>query len=660
MKRFVLGISAFCCIFSAAYASEEVKLPKVRIAGQEYYVYEIKKGDSLYGISNRYGWDIDRLSRINPNRGEKLEKGLKVYYPVSDETSATTPTTDEFVLPENYPVIQHVVKKGESIYSIAKMYDVTVDRIYTYNPETKGGLKRGSVITIPQEAAPINDGSTFFYYTIRPGDTLGVIADTYNTSIEDLMRDNKGLSEYKFEVGDILRVRVNSNQGRVMTETIEETKLDHLDTYRADKGDSWQSVSEKTGVGEEELREANAGTQIKKNATIVVPVTVTTEVERQVAYSDSRESSEQGRFDIYKDVHSLHGTDSISGLNDVVSVAVIIEDPKSKRDNEFTRGAFLAIDELKSSPYKINLKVLQSHRSEKDSVSATQKLIKDLDDFDADLIVATCESNFPMWLAKYGEDNGVEIVNAFDVRSELYMENPSIIHLLTPSSYFSEEVAEWADSRLSDYQLVMVGDKDSDDAFAEALIEKLGDKKPLYQPHIEYLTEMQLDENGAYLFYGYPTSRDEVSSMLAAVVQLKENNPLARIKVMGRPSWITLADGLKDAFANADVYFPSRFYFDHTGSTGKEFIEEYSAAFGHGPIRSFPTYAAAGYDIMNYFIPGLASNNGDFNVTMPEGKELQTPINLERMGNWGGFFNSSSYIIRYNYTGDVEKILIKK
>lgn len=44
MKRFVLGISAFCCIFSAAYASEEVKLPKVRIAGQEYYVYEIKKG----------------------------------------------------------------------------------------------------------------------------------------------------------------------------------------------------------------------------------------------------------------------------------------------------------------------------------------------------------------------------------------------------------------------------------------------------------------------------------------------------------------------------------------------------------------------------------------------------------------------------------------
>lgn len=264
MKRFVLGISAFCCIFSAAYASEEVKLPKVRIAGQEYYVYEIKKGDSLYGISNRYGWDIDRLSRINPNRGEKLEKGLKVYYPVSDETSATTPTTDEFVLPENYPVIQHVVKKGESIYSIAKMYDVTVDRIYTYNPETKGGLKRGSVITIPQEAAPINDGSTFFYYTIRPGDTLGVIADTYNTSIEDLMRDNKGLSEYKFEVGDILRVRVNSNQGRVMTETIEETKLDHLDTYRADKGDSWQSVSEKTGVGEEELREANAGTPDKE------------------------------------------------------------------------------------------------------------------------------------------------------------------------------------------------------------------------------------------------------------------------------------------------------------------------------------------------------------------------------------------------------------
>lgn len=63
---------------------------------------------------------------------------------------------------------------------------------------------------------------------------------------------------------------------------------------------------------------------------------------------------------------------------------------------------------------------------------------------------------------------------------------------------------------------------------------------------------------------------------------------------------------------------------------------------------------------MSYFIPGLASNNGDFNMPLSDGKELQTPISLERVGNWGGFFNPSAYIIRYTNYGDVEKILIRK
>ena len=117
---------------------------------------------------------------------------------------------------------------------------------------------------------------------------------------------------------------------------------------------------------------------------------------------------------------------------------------------------------------------------------------------------------------------------------------------------------------------------------------------------------------------------------------------------------------MKYSFHKADVYFPSRFFFDHTAGPGKDFIATYSSAYGHSPIRSFPTYAVAGYDIANYFIPGIAFNDGDFNASMPEGNEIQTPINLERVGNWGGFFNPSSYIIRYSPFSEIEKILIRR
>lgn len=654
MKRFlVILTAAMCAAFVSLTASAAPNLPKVSIAGQEYYVYESKKGESLYGISNRFGWNMDRLVALNPSLAHKLKKGEKVYFPVNPEQTSADNSPIE-ITAESYPVIQHIVKKGDSVYSISKMYGVPVELIYLYNPSTKYGLKRGSAVTIPQEPKEINSGNRYLYYAIRPGDSLSTIADEYNTSVEQLLKDNKGVSNSNFAVGDLLRVSVNSKNGQLVTQTVDETSLARVDTYKAQKDDTWESVAQKTGVDVEDLKDFNAGTELKKNAHIDVPVMVTTHTEREVVPTDDRENTPEGLREIYNDVHMLATGDSTA--RNQVDVAVLIEDPKSKRDNEFVRGALLALDHMKREPYKIRLKLLLDAHTEADSARVTKALLDSLAAFTPDIVIATHEKNFPVWLAEYGEEKGVEIVNAFDVKDELYMENPSVIHLLTPSPYFTEAVAEWEKSAFPDFRLILAGKKDGEDAFAEAVLAKYEETPETSS--IEALAETKLDDQGRYLIYGYPTSRDEVSALLKAVADLKEAYPLATVKVLGRPSWITLADGMKEAFANADVYFPSRFFFDHNGEEGKKFIAEYSGSFGHGPIRSYPTYAAAGYDIMNYFIEGLASNAGDFNAAVPEGRELQTPISLQRMGNWGGFFNPSAYIIRYTPFGEVEKILI--
>ncbi len=658
MKKYILSVAAAICFFFSASAAVSTKdLPKVNIAGSEYYMYEVKKGDSLYGIANRFGWNIDRLDELNPSLGKKLEKGAKVYYPVDIEYRKDD-DEDDFTPPEAYPVIRHIVKKGDSVYSIAKMYGVKVDKIYLYNPSAKSFLKKGDVITIPQDSELINDGSSYLYYTIKDGDTLADIASGYNTSVEQLLRDNKGVSENNFASGDILRISVNSNKDNHVVKEVDETYIARIETYKAQKNDTWESVAEKTGVDIEDIMEANSGTHLKKNAQIAIPVIETTTVEKEVEPYDERENTLEGRRDIYKEVHMIGIGDSISDLSKSVSMAVIIEDPMSKRDNEFTRGILMAIDRLKDSPYQIRLKVLCDN-SATDSIKMMESITTDLDDFKADIVVTTYEKNFPSWLAKYGEENGVEIVNSFDVKNEMYLENPSMIHLLTPSAYFSDEVGEWASSFLGSYKIVMVGKPDPEDAFAES-IKSRRDASSVINRKLDELAETKLEDSGRYLFYGYPTSKDDIQTMLTAIEYLKENNPFVDIKIMGRPSWITVAEGMKERFHKNDVYFPSRFFFDHTAAPGKEFIASYSSAYGHGPIRSFPTYAVAGYDIANYFIPGIASNEGDFNAEVPDGNEIQTPINLERVGNWGGFFNPSAYIIRYSPYGEIEKILIRK
>ncbi|MDE5795256.1 MAG: LysM peptidoglycan-binding domain-containing protein [Muribaculaceae bacterium] len=661
MKKYILSLSAAIFVFSFASAAFLTKdLPKVYIAGSEYYLYEVKKGDSLYGIANRYGWNIDKLEELNPSLSKKLEKGAKVYYPVDieDRIDEDDDETD-FTPPDAYPVIRHIVKKGDSVYSIAKLYGVKVDKIYLYNPSSKKVLKKGDVITIPQDSESINDGSTYLYYTIKDGDSLSDIATAYNTSIEQLLRDNKGVSENNFASGDILRISVNSNKDNLEVREVEETRIAHIDTYKAEKNDTWETVAEKNGVDIQDLLEANSGIRLKKNAQIAIPVLETTTVEKEIEPFDERENTLEGRRDIYKEVHMLGVGDSIADYSNSVSLAVVIEDPMSKRDNEFTRGTLLAIDRLKNSPYQIRLKLLCDNRASVDSLKNMESMKTDLDEFKPDIVVTTYEKNFPTWLAQYGEDNGVEIVNSFDVKSELYMDNPSMIHLLTPSAYFSDEVGEWTSSSLGSYKLVMVGKEDKEDAFAES-IKGRRDQSSVISRKLEDLAETKLEEGGRYLFYGYPTSKDDIQTMITAIEYLKENNPFVEIKVMGRPNWITIAEGMRERFHRADVYFPSRFFFDHTMGPGKEFVATYTSAYGHSPIRSFPTYAVAGYDISNYFIPGIASNDGDFNASVPDGKEIQTPINLERVGNWGGFFNPSAYMIRYSPFGDIEKILIRR
>lgn len=648
MNKYIRRIGFAVMAMSIAAAQSAPNLPQVNISGEDYYVYEVKGGDSLYGIANRFGWNVGRLTELNPAHSVKLKKGVKVYYPVI-ESSVADAGHRVYEKPETYPTVNHVVGRGETVYGIAKMYGVSVDDIYAANPGSKNGIRRDEVIIIPQRADAINDGDKFFYYQIRPGDTLKGISDAYNTSVARILADNKGISDSNFEVGAVLRIAVDANAANVETQTVEKTQLSHMDSYTVEKDDTWETLAEKTGVDADDLMEANNGTKLKKNVEIAVPVMETVAVEVETEATDDRENTSLGRREIYNEVHGI-ADGSQGGDSSQARIALLIEDPMSKRDNEFTRGTFLALDEL-SRDHRVSLKVLQDD-APKDS------LIMLFEEFRPEVVIATYEKNFPEWLGSYGEQNGVEIVNAFDVKNEYYLENPSMIHLLTPSAYFYDEVAEWIGRTLGQNILVMVGKEDTSDGIAESLLAKRGGAEVLKSVP-EQIAEMPLKAGESYLFYGYASTKDDVSKMLDAIEMLKENNPGADVKVLGRPNWITMADALAEKFTCCDVYFPSRFYFDHNGESGKEFIAKYSAQYGHGPIRSYPTYAVAGYDIMNYFASELQANDGDFNMTVPEGRELQTPISLRRVGNWGGFFNPSVYMIRYAPYGGVEKYVIK-
>jgi LysM repeat protein len=116
--------------------------------GQEgsFLLHKVKRSETLFGISQNYKVDVNQILEDNPdaNSGLKKDQILKVL--INDVE------TVELVRPE--PEAQdslktHIVKQGETLYSISRLYDVKLDQLQAVNNNFPEGLKAGSEIFIP-------------------------------------------------------------------------------------------------------------------------------------------------------------------------------------------------------------------------------------------------------------------------------------------------------------------------------------------------------------------------------------------------------------------------------------------------------------------------------------------------------------------------------
>lgn len=635
--------------FALPLAAAGPDLPKVEILGKEYYYHEIKKGESIYGIAKQHDWDINELVRLNPNAASEMKKGTRLYYPTGRVTVLTEApaATEQDADTVGTEPIRHVVKRGETVYGISRQYNIPLETIYAAYPNAKYGIKAGETLILQQAPA---GSSEYLYYVIKPGDTLYSLSKKHRTTVEDILKANPGVSESNFRIGDTVRIKVNSNSRKIHTELVEEERLAGIESYKVGKNETWSSISKKTGVDEETLKEANEDVaKPKKNDVINIPVVESVQVEKQVVEEDPRESRPEGIRELYD---SIHKTDSSKEELFDVKVAVILNEPKSKKEVEFTRGFLVALDQLKKAPYKIDMKVIDGRVS-------TTKVEESLDDFEPNLIVATADRAFPAFLADYGNTNHIEVVNVFDIRNELCDDNPSMVQLLPSSAYFNEQIASQIAADYGGRTVILAG-FDGNDGVGEILVDKLKDAK-VEKVAVSALSDYSVSDDGSYLIYAYPTRKEEVADILQSVANLKEKAPMAEINVVGRPSWIVYSDTFADKFGAAGVVVPERVWFDRDSREGKRFIRTFHDMFGVNPTKSYPNYAASGFDVARYFIPSTAHNGGDFNkgFSGADGEAVQGEIRLERLNNWGGFVNRVGYLLKFREDGSIEKMMLK-
>lgn len=625
---------------SSAMLAQTSKLEKINILGKEYYCYTASEGESLYGVSKATGWDQALISSMNPELSSPLKDGQRIIYPVGEKTVATHGDTE------------HLIAKGETVYSISRRYNVTPEDIYKANPGAEYGIMEGAVLVIPGKSEEISPAHVM--HKIQHGETLYGVAKRYNTRVEDIMRENPGINDHNFQAGITIKVTPDSRKKNLIREQVQETQLLSVNVYKVKKNDTWDKISKKFNVAERMLREANPGVnELCRNESIIIPNAVTVSVTRDVPEVDPRESSPEGRREIFEEVKQEAAEKAVAAK---VKIAVLLDDINSNKDIEFIRGFLFGVDQIKHSPYKISVKAIDG------AGAGVFAIMEDLDSFKPNIIITTSDKEFPEEIADYARENGCAVLNVFDTKDDTYLENPSVVQILPPTSIFNKNVEDFVAERFGGRTLVIAGEAEADDGIATAVMNALSAKNAISVAEKD-LDETEFDVTGDYFIYATTTRKADTRVLLEKVASLKEKYPGAEFAVLGRPSWITFSTDLKDLFCRTGVYFPSRFYFDFEVSGGKNYIESFKDFYKRPPIKSYPVYSVAGYDLARYFVPAVHDAAGDFTKITDikiSFEPLQTDVNLVKASPDGGYVNNASYMLKFNTFGNIDKILLTK
>ena len=166
-----------------------------------------------YGFLDTTGDDIEQLQNDWRAYVEAVVRAVLTYIGENGGTSSANTYT---------------VKSGDSLWSIAKKYNVSVDELKRLNNLTTNTLRIGQILKIPGVSEPSGNN----VYIVKSGDSLWSIAQKYNTTINALMQANN-LTSSVLQVGERLIIPTSPNTG------------EGTNTYTVKSGDSLYTIANK-------------------------------------------------------------------------------------------------------------------------------------------------------------------------------------------------------------------------------------------------------------------------------------------------------------------------------------------------------------------------------------------------------------------------------
>ncbi len=547
----------------------------------------------------------------------------------------------------------HTVQPGQTLYSICKAYGANIDEVKSLNDKKDNALSLYEVLKVPYTDPFVQQDDKFYYHKVVKGETFYSIARLYKIKPKRLLKFNEGYAQNQpLAVGAVVKLPLAEIDLSVLgEEEIEASvgKKQEIRPVRPVRNESVKKVEEAsvTDILQNALMQKNEKTEQEpeKETTTVIGATDKMEIPDYI-------SEVVMPVDPFVKVALLL---PFSAKDYPVFVDTLVEkmpvqiSARSEQFISFYEGVLLAVDSLKNQGYKVNLKVFDTERS----AEKMYTMVDEIDRFHPDLIIGPVYGSVYKALMDDLTNKNIPVIYPLSSRSEEFGVYPDFIQVNPSMKALTVAMSDWLREEAEEANLVClnltgneVSHSDLEDIrLFKEYMHRIGSMNfydwntsavPLDGLRLQLLPDR---ENIIIL----PTTKEaEVSKILPVLSALTDGY---RITVVGFPEWQAFTSVDHETYFKLNTKIFTYSYVDNTTEPAKRFALKYRKYFYTEPNN----LAYKAFDMSLYFIELAAKyrdrtldalefypRNGDF-----------SRFYFQKMEGQAGKENQGFYIVNF-------------
>ena len=310
MKSRIIKLALFAFAFGMFQWTANATEAEKTINGKKYLEHLVKKGETLFGICKKYNTSVAEMERVNPSLKNGLKSEVKILVPATgqpvtakNESAKPIASNASTSVGTDKELVEHLVKPGETLTSIARKYNTSISDLSTRNEKlVKNGLKSGTTLKVlknsslktsvpattkaktetasaaTQKTASHTEkpgsqaANGYSKYKVKKGETLYAICKRQGCTVSEAEELNPKLKKRAIIEGEVLTLPAphsNASQKK-------KNDKSGLTVHEVKKGETLYGIANTYNVSANDIERLNPGVKnsgIKAGKALIMPPT---------------------------------------------------------------------------------------------------------------------------------------------------------------------------------------------------------------------------------------------------------------------------------------------------------------------------------------------------------------------------------------------------